>query len=385
MPESKFAIPAEFQDRLRYRPSRDMLTDAEILETLTKHAPVTSEKNIWAFWHSGVTSMPGWCQRNVSNWIRLCGPSGWTIRILDSTPESPNNALKFLPSEMLPKSFVDGKMDGPYVGPHSADFLRGACLYLFGGVYMDVGIILVRDMDRICWKQLEDPASPFQVLAPWMYDTVIANHFVAARKGDPFIKRWHDLFVHLWTGPTNHSGLIETPLFAPLQDGMSFDNSRMSNFHWDFPATQRWSWSTSAKSCAGDAFHILVFDVLQENWGGEATLGFAHFGQRMFDLMNVRLDADRESQEYKDAYKLTWRLLTKSSMQKITHGKGLTNDVMLGVLWDMPENEGKDCAEGTFAELLRYGTINVEQTRGSILYVDAPRPAKTLKKGLLEA
>lgn len=110
--------------------------------------------------------------------------------ILDSIPGSPNNALKWVPAEMLPETFVNGTMDGPYTGPHSADFLRGACLYLYGGVWMDVGIILIRTLDNICWRQLEDPNLPFEVSAPWMYSTVMANHFVASRKGNPFIKRW---------------------------------------------------------------------------------------------------------------------------------------------------------------------------------------------------
>lgn len=184
---------------------------------------------------------------------------------------------------------------------------------------------------------------------------------------------------------------------------MSFDDSRASNFHWDFSVDaktvmeyigQVLSWQRVCMlEDAGDGFsgvdywtkHILIFDVLQENWGGEATMGFAGFGQMMFDLLCVRLDADPESTEYQQAYKLIWRLLTKSSMQKITHGKGLTNDAQLGVLLDKPENEGKDCAEGTFAELLRYGTVNFRQTRERIGYVEAPRPAKTIRKGLLEA
>ena len=76
---------------------------------------------------------------------------------------------------------------------------------------------------------------------------------------------------------------------------------------------------------AGDGFsgvdywlkHVLVFDVLEEKWGGEATFGFKAYGQKMFDLMSVSLDADPNSQEYRDAYRLTWRLLTVSTTQKI--------------------------------------------------------------------
>ena len=128
--------------------------------------------------------------------------------------------------------------------------------------------------------------------------------------------------------------------------------------------------------------HVLVFDVLPENWGGEAKLGFPGSGQKMFDLLSLKRDINPTSKEYKEAYNLVWRLLTKSSMQKITHGKHLTNSVHLGVLWD--ENEGYDSKPGTFAELLRYGTVHFQQTRPEIAYVKAPKPPKTIKKGLLE-
>ena len=128
--------------------------------------------------------------------------------------------------------------------------------------------------------------------------------------------------------------------------------------------------------------HVLIWEVLPENWGGEATVGWEGSGQKMYDLLSLRRDADPNTQKYKDAYNLVWRLLTKSSMQKITHGKNLTNSTHLGELWD--GNTGKDCEPGTFAELLRYGTVHFRQTRDEIVYAKAPAPPKTLKKGLLE-
>ena len=42
----------------------------------------------------------------------------------------------------------------------------------------------------------------------------MANHFVAARKGDPFIQKWHELFIHLWKGRKNGDGIIASPLIA---------------------------------------------------------------------------------------------------------------------------------------------------------------------------
>jgi hypothetical protein len=47
----KFEIPQEFASQLRYREgSVDQKNDEELLRGLTEHVPVTSEKNIWAFW-----------------------------------------------------------------------------------------------------------------------------------------------------------------------------------------------------------------------------------------------------------------------------------------------------------------------------------------------
>ena len=395
---SDLVIPKEFQDQLGYHDGPDKRTDAEIKKVVAEYSAVTSEKNIWAYWHSGFANIPGWCQRNVINWARTCGPS-WTVRVLDAVPNSPNNALKYLPEDQLPESFVKGTMDGPYTGPHAADMLRGACLYLYGGVFMDVGIVLIRSLDRICWKQLEDPNSPFQVSVPWMYGITMANHFVACRKGDPFIKRWHELFVHLWVARKNSEGLIGDPLVAFAQE-LSFEDSRASKFHWDFTVsaqtvfeyiTQVVAWMRICMlEDVGDGFsgvdhwcnNVLIWDVLEENWGAEAILGFEGSGQRMFDLLCLKRNIDPNSEEYKEAYSLVWRLLTKSSMQKIVHGKHLTDSINLGVLWD--ENEGKDCEPGTFAELLRYGTVHFEQTRPEIAYEKAPRPPRTMKKGVLE-
>lgn len=189
MSPPKFDIPVAYRDQLSFRQARDARSDAEILESLSKFQAVASEKNIWAFWHSGLRSMPAWCQRNVCAWVRMHAPDGWTVRVLDNIKDSNTYSLKYLPDAVLPDAYVHGTMDGPYTGPHSADMLRGACLYAHGGVFLDVGILLLRSLDRICWAKLEDPNSPFEIAAPWVYRTHIGNHFVSARKGSPFIYR----------------------------------------------------------------------------------------------------------------------------------------------------------------------------------------------------
>jgi hypothetical protein len=109
---------------------------------------------------------------------------------VDKVPGSPLNALRYISAAHLPAAFVEGTMDGPFVGPHSADLVRGALLVEHGDVFLDVGTVLTRSMDRICWNQLEDPNTPYSVAAPYLLAQAIANHMVAARQGDPFITRW---------------------------------------------------------------------------------------------------------------------------------------------------------------------------------------------------
>ncbi|KAK6530931.1 hypothetical protein TWF281_007763 [Arthrobotrys megalospora] len=394
----KFSIPPEFSSQLRLVESLDTRTDDEILVSLSTFSPVTSEKNIWAYWHSGLSSIPPWCQRNIANWSRLCGPS-WNIHVLDNVPTSPNYVLKWVEPGLLPEAFVNNTMDGPYVGPHSADFLRGACLYKYGGVYMDVGIILFRSLDSLCWDRLSDPSSPYQVSVPWMYGSVMANHFVASRKGDPFIKAWHDLFVHLWKGRKNYQGIGLDPLVAFCQT-LDFGDAQRRGFKWEFevdPFTvmqyigQVIAWLRLCIIDGGDTGEInwaeyakekiFWYDVLEENFGAEIIVGFT--GQPLYDALAAKLDVDKESEEYKTAYKLVWRLLTQSSMQKITHGKELTKTPALGLLWDLEENKDKDIEPGTFAELLRFGSVHFEQTR-KVEAVEYKVPSEVLHKGVFE-
>jgi hypothetical protein len=127
---------------------------------------------------------------------------------------------------------------------------------------------------------------------------------------------------------------------------------------------------------------VLLFDSLTEDWGAEDTIGFN--GNDLFNVLATKRNADPENEEYRKAYKTIWRLLTRSSMQKITHGKNLTKGEALGIIWDKKENEGKDVEPGTFAELLRYGSVHFEQDRASIDYVKAEKSPMIIKKGLLE-
>jgi hypothetical protein len=185
-----FHIPPEYQDKLEEVEVADTRTDEEILQTFRTKATITSEKNVWAYWDSGFEHAGDFLKRNVCDWVRILGPE-WTVRVLDKVPGSPNHALEWIPEDMLPDAWIKDTFEGPWVGPHSADCLRGALLYLYGGCYLDVGAIMIRHLERVFWKQLEDPKSPFEVGALIMPGAqIVANGFIMSRKGSTFIKLW---------------------------------------------------------------------------------------------------------------------------------------------------------------------------------------------------
>ena len=186
---TKFKIPVEFQDQLELISSPDERSDQEILNIVQRHVPVTSEKNIWCFWDKGIDKLPGWCKRNVINWGRICD-SSWTIRLLNNVPGSKNYILDYIPYHMLPKCFVEGTIEAKFVGQLMSDMITGPLLYLYGGVVMDVGCMLFRDLDRGLWSVLEDLDTEYQVAVPTLDGQGLSNHFVMARKGNPLIKRW---------------------------------------------------------------------------------------------------------------------------------------------------------------------------------------------------
>lgn len=143
---------------------------------------------------------------------------------------------------------------------------------------------------------------------------------------------------------------------------------------------------------AGDGFscadywlnQILGMDAISEAWRAETILGFNVGGQSKLDMLSTRLDADKNSEQYKRAEELVWLILCESSMQKISRGKNMSVSVQLGTMLDMPENSSKDHEPGTFAELLRYGTVHFRQKRPQIVTRTPEARSIPIKKGHLE-
>ncbi|KAK4099534.1 capsule polysaccharide biosynthesis protein [Parathielavia hyrcaniae] len=412
-----FPIPQSYADKLEEIEVHDRRTDEDILASLNQFVLVTSEKNIWSFWHDGVLNMPTWCQRNAVDWVRICGPE-WTIRVLDNVPDSPGYALRYLSAQNLPDCFVHRTMDGPYVGQHSADFVRTASILEHGGAWMDTGSIMVMHMDRICWDRISDPDSPYEVATVLRGDQWIFNYFMAARKNNPFIRRLNDFILHLWKDRTNHRGVTQNALFSYLPGMLAASSSNtqeqsqatteaqqqnpsggLAIFDWKVSmqelldyAMQMAAWNRLALlEDAGDGFsgveywtrHVLLLDYAPETGMPMRMLGAAkNGGERMLRLLSMAVKRPKGDEQ--EAERVVWETLAHGSMWKISHVKGLTHKPQLGSLLDADENMRKDQAPGTFMELLRYGTVHCRQKRQIPCLREAPRPTFVLKTGLLE-
>jgi hypothetical protein len=194
----------------------DLRLDSEIDYDLLHPKPVSDEKNVWFFWHSGYTHMHPYTQRNIRAWHRRFSKQGWTIRVLDRQPGSPLNVANFLDikdPETFPKAFLDGTIGGDYAPQHTSDLVRWPLLLEWGGVYADVG-----DLDRLWVQTVGNPASRFDVLsynAGGVEARSLTNYFLASRRNNPFFLRCHQLLLKLWAadgGKDNTDGMHSSPL-----------------------------------------------------------------------------------------------------------------------------------------------------------------------------
>ena len=178
----------------------DLRPDAEVDHDLTQPPPISSDKNVWFFWHSGYANMHPYTQRNIRAWHRRFSKKGWTIRVLNRQSSSPLNVANFLDvsdAGTFPNAFIDGTIGGDYAPQHTSDLMRWPLLLKYGGVYADVGMIQIGDLDRLWNETIGNPDSSFKVLS---YDDGnigrgLTNYFLASEPNNPFFARCQRLFA----------------------------------------------------------------------------------------------------------------------------------------------------------------------------------------------
>ncbi|KAI0132406.1 putative capsule polysaccharide biosynthesis protein [Xylariales sp. AK1849] len=381
----------------------DNRTNEEITNQLKTYcAPTESNKNVWAYWHSGFDAMPAWTQRNVIGWVRKLGPS-WTIRVVDSIPGSATNVTRFAGPDLFPAAFNDGTMSGPFAAIASSDFVRLALLQLHGGVWMDAGITLIRDLSDI-WTMLEDPSTPYELAGMTLAlrldgDDTFVNSFLAATRGNEFIKRWHQIFVAVWKNSKESTGVHRHPLLRHLQPFVPPGGESRAP---DYPMTAEDMSDYLSHMLCGERLRDLVdvsgnFDgrsyyetkvyllpVLREMHYFQIMTGWE--GAESFKMLCARYDIpdeDRDGTFYR-AKDMVHEMLRNTSMIKLPHGpKGVTKP-WLADLWNQPTNCNADSEPGTFGAYLRNRALHLNQTRQLKPIGVRLLTAKVWEAGLLE-
>lgn len=348
----------------------DLRTDEDIIASLYSPPQITSEKNIWAFWDTGFNQLRPYVRRNILGWVRRLGPL-WTVRLLDHVPGSANNVENYVPSSWLHSAFTTGTMTGEWVGPHKADLIRLPLLYLYGGIWMDAGTMLLRHVDDICWNVIEDPHSTYKLAGFGMGGNGgILNGFIATKRDNPFIKRWHDIYTELWKDRTSAIGIHNHPLVREIRvdapkailDAFGNDRGRFNDYVAHFLAFEK-AKSTTYDDINGPDYwkrHAYVLPIRETIFHQIAT---EFDGHRQLDLLKLPREALSPKERNQDAEVLFNELLSGCSTMKISHGIKNDKVVFLADLWDLPENEDIDIVRGSYAAYLRWGSENLEQTR----------------------
>ncbi|KAH8647276.1 hypothetical protein BX600DRAFT_503430 [Xylariales sp. PMI_506] len=392
---SSLEMPACVLPNLKVKPLQhnDKRTDQEIIENILNPPPVSSEENIWAFWDKGYNAMPAWQKRNVLGWARILGPR-WTIRVLDTIQGSPANIFNFLEDTYLPKHLINGRTTGRYAGANTSDTIRLPCVYQYGGIWMDVGIILLNHLDQVCWAALKDSKSKFEVAVssadPTLKSGVAENFFIAGRKGNGFIQRWMLILLEAWSGRSNNKGIHAHPLFHHLvRDGNIthvFRGSPGEKLDY-FQAYLAWErlrlLEDPHDGFSGPSYcknRVLLIDYKEF---ASAAMLTNDSGPRQFDLFRTRFDQAQDTGKQKEATEFFTYLLSNVAMLKLYHRRD--DDVpTLADLWDKPENHDADCQPNTFGAYFRHVTSHFTQDRKVKPVKFPPITEKILVAGLLE-
>lgn len=381
--EADFEIPAIAKGLRKVDISRlDLRSNPEIIAELKTFRPVTSEKNVWAFWDKGIDAMYPAYKMTVINWVRKLGRS-WTVRVVDlGDDDSPNAVNHFVSKDWFPVCFNDRTMTGSHAAQHAADLLRLPLLYEHGGVWMDVGNMLHTHLDDLFWDHIgENNINTDQYeMGLWIITGQIrkqwgsfGNYMLAARKRCIFIRNWHLSWKECWKGKTSVEGFHELPLLKDigLADGMA---------DWGFGDKLKHMSDYVAHMLLGERTRNLLVLEGETQWDGRAffenkswmvegiyngilgAIDTEYDGTRQMELFTTPLDEPDEEKRAK-AELFVVKMLEQSHMYKVYHNSAGIGPPALGDLVKRKEYFDAVDRPGTFGELYRHGTVHWESTR----------------------
>ncbi|KAJ7248440.1 hypothetical protein C8J57DRAFT_1451951 [Mycena rebaudengoi] len=343
-------------------------------------------KSIFAFWHSGLATLPPYLMRNILAWYRRYSPLGWTIYVLNNVPGSPLNVSHYIDTSspsVVPAAFSDGSLEGTYKAQHTSDLIRYPLLLKYGGVYMDVGILQFGDLDYLWTDVISNPASPYDFAgftlgaAPAL---TICNFVLVCGRDNPLVGRAHRILLKLWEGKTSTTGMHAHALVrhVPMmtvpsdvvvegegQEKMVVDDAAMTDYAIHIQAmgsAQRWV--DEQDGWDGPKYvreKTWLVSSLDGALNVEQMTGWS--GQRQWELFSLQMPkpGEKETTDQALARQMVEKTVGESWCLKLWHGhmKKLLGTDSLGLLWR--KHEGSDNREGTYAGWLRWAEVNCRQ------------------------
>jgi len=367
----------------------DSRTEEEIVASLLNPpTEVSSQKNVWAFWDKGFEKLHGWQKRNVIGWVRKMGPAGWTVRVLDFVQGSSANVLNFLDKATtnLPEAVVNRTMDGPHSGQHLSDLVRLPLLYQHGGIYLDIGVLLLGDLEKSLWNKIADPSTPYKIGGfthqhrknSW---GSLQNFCIVAQKGEDILDRWHRVMLAAWKDRTSSEGLVHHPVFAgvPAEPNPRVmlaikpgSETLLQDYWVNLLAWEKLKVTAEPQEGGFDGpeyvrKHVLLLEPMQEAFAAEVRTRLNTF--RLFQMLVSPRDAAVAAAGgvdpglHGEAKVLVDYLLTSSTVVKLYHGHGYMLAPPLATFWEAPGNGDADARSGTFGEYLRHAGEVIDQQR----------------------
>ncbi|KAK8066288.1 hypothetical protein PG997_013035 [Apiospora hydei] len=353
----------------------DLRPDSEVDHDLLHPRPVSDEKNIWLFWDTGFAQMHGYAQRNVRTWHRRFSRQGWVVRVLDRLPDSPLNVANFLDvtdPAVFPRAFRDGTLAGRYGAQHTSDLVRWPLLLRYGGVYADVGLMPIGDLDWLWRETVGNESSPLEVVTFTMNGRDLTNYFLASGRDNPLFLRCHQLLLALWAadgGKTTTDGMCNSPLLRGVpkmartlsfeEDGRVYGPDEVSDLLSDYivqgqAAALVMGLVDDEGGWDGPRYvreHVWASDYMEASQlVNELT---AWDGPKAFALMSLPLPREGKGEEAESEEQ-------RQAREILAHGLILrVLGPTLGSLWRA--NEGSDDVPGTYAHWLRYGMLHWRQ------------------------
>ncbi|KAJ7245714.1 hypothetical protein C8J57DRAFT_1452186 [Mycena rebaudengoi] len=342
--------PIPLTSPLTYSVAPPLAHDDPLPSTLTSPIPPSrNSKSIFAFWHSGMATLPPEppAERsplNVSHYIDTSSPA------------------------VVPAAFTGGSLEGTYKPQHISDLIRFPLLLKYGGLYLDVGVLQFGDIDQLWTDVISNPASPYDFAGFTLGDAPflkITNFAMMCGADNPLI----------WEGKTITTGMHAHALVSHVpfvrvptkdnvdsgsedQDGLDFqaDDAAMTDYVIQIQAlSAAQHWLDEQDGWDGPKYvreKMWLVNALDGALTIEEMTGWS--GQRQLKLFSLQIPKHGEKETADQAVGESWCL-------KLWHGylaKILGAD-SLGMLWR--KYEGSDNGEGTYAGWLRWAEVNCRQ------------------------